>query len=70
MNDSTNSALLKVENIRREYPTPGDPLVILDGVGLEVDRGQSVAIAHPASVTMGREESDTADSMISSNAST
>lgn len=48
MSDSTNGPLLKVEDIRREYPTPGDPLVVLGGVGLEVDRGQSVAIMGPS----------------------
>ena len=39
---------LLVENVAKEYPTRGEPLVVLRKVSLELDRGQNVAILGPS----------------------
>jgi lipoprotein-releasing system ATP-binding protein len=39
---------LQVENISKEYPTRGEPLVVLRGVSLTLERGQNLAIAGPS----------------------
>src|SRR5512135_2151471 len=40
--------LLHVEHVSKQYPTRGDPLVVLRDVSLELDRGQNVAIVGPS----------------------
>ncbi len=40
--------MLVAENIRKEYPTPDGPLVVLDGIRLTLEPGQSVAIVGPS----------------------
>jgi lipoprotein-releasing system ATP-binding protein len=45
--DSDNPAVL-AEEVRKEFPVPGGSLVILDGVDLAVDRGESVAVMGPS----------------------
>jgi lipoprotein-releasing system ATP-binding protein len=37
-----------VRDLRKEYPTPGDPLVVLRDVSLELARGTPVAIVGPS----------------------
>jgi lipoprotein-releasing system ATP-binding protein len=39
---------LHVENIAKNYPTRGEPLEVLRGVSLELDRGQNLAILGPS----------------------
>ena len=39
---------LQVENITKQYPTRGEPLVILRGATLALDAGQNVAILGPS----------------------
>ena len=39
---------LSVENITKEYPTPGEPLVVLRGVSLALEIGQNAAILGPS----------------------
>jgi lipoprotein-releasing system ATP-binding protein len=36
------------QDITKEYPTPGQPLKILAGVNLQLDRGESVAVVGPS----------------------
>jgi lipoprotein-releasing system ATP-binding protein len=48
MSDTTTSADLIVENIVKEYPTPSAPLRVLDGVSLELRRGENLAILGPS----------------------
>lgn len=40
--------MLVVQDVTKEYPTPGEPLVVLAGASMTVDRGQSVAILGPS----------------------
>lgn len=40
--------MLSVENVTKEYPTPRDPLVVLGGVSLTLNRGESLAIVGPS----------------------
>jgi len=40
--------LIRVVGLRREYPTPAEPLVVLDGVDMELGRGGSMAIMGPS----------------------
>lgn len=40
--------MLEVDNVTKEYPTPAEPLVVLRGVSLTLDRGQSLAIVGPS----------------------
>ena len=35
-------------NITKEYPTPAEPLKILDGVDVELNRGESLAVVGPS----------------------
>jgi ABC-type lipoprotein export system ATPase subunit/glycosyltransferase involved in cell wall biosynthesis len=42
-----NSPLL-VSDVWKEYPTPGEPLVVLRGVSLEIEPGQTLAIVGPS----------------------
>ena len=42
------SADLVVANLRKEYPTPNDPLVIIAGVSFEMKRGEALAIMGPS----------------------
>jgi lipoprotein-releasing system ATP-binding protein len=37
-----------VSDLRKEYPAPGGPLAVLDGVTFELERGQAVAIMGPS----------------------
>lgn len=39
---------LVVTNLSKSYPTPAEPLVVLDGVNLEVSRGESLAVVGPS----------------------
>jgi lipoprotein-releasing system ATP-binding protein len=39
---------LSVENVAKEFPTRGEPLVVLRGVSLELAAGQNVAIMGPS----------------------
>ena len=39
---------LSVENLRKEYPTPGDPLVILRDVSFSLNRGEALSIMGPS----------------------
>jgi lipoprotein-releasing system ATP-binding protein len=39
---------LRVENVHKSYPTPGEPLVVLRGVSLNIAAGESVAIVGPS----------------------
>jgi lipoprotein-releasing system ATP-binding protein len=50
MADSTTGtgADLVVDQIVKEFPTPGDPLRILAGVSLELNRGENLAIVGPS----------------------
>jgi lipoprotein-releasing system ATP-binding protein len=48
MSDSTHDAKLVVEQIVKEFPTPGQPLRVLDGVSLALARGENVAILGPS----------------------
>ena len=42
--------LLQLENISREFPSTvnGEPLRVLCGLSLEIDRGESIAIVGPS----------------------
>jgi lipoprotein-releasing system ATP-binding protein len=48
MADPSNSAALVVENVTKEYPTPGEPLRILSGVSLTLNPGENLAIVGPS----------------------
>jgi len=48
MPEPSTTSSLHVENIRREYLTPAEPLVILNGVSFDLGRGQSMAIMGPS----------------------
>ena len=41
-------SMLTVENVTKEYPTPAEPLSVLRGVSLSLDRGESLAIVGPS----------------------
>jgi len=43
----TKSALV-VQSVWKEYPTPGEPLVVLRGVSFEIAEGQTLAIVGPS----------------------
>jgi lipoprotein-releasing system ATP-binding protein len=45
---TANGADLVVENIVKEFPTPGAPLRVLDGVSLSLSRGENLAIVGPS----------------------
>ena len=42
------NAPLHVSDVWKEYPTPGEPLIVLRGVSFEVDAGQTLAIVGPS----------------------
>jgi lipoprotein-releasing system ATP-binding protein len=48
MTSDNRSIDLVVENVIKEYPTPGEPLRVLNGVTLSLQRGQSLAIVGPS----------------------
>ena len=48
MVDSSAAADLSVDNIVKEYPTPAEPLRVLDGVSLAMRRGENLAIVGPS----------------------
>jgi len=48
MPDASRGDELVVDNIVKEYPTPGTPLRVLDGVSLRLERGDNVAIVGPS----------------------
>ena len=37
-------------NLTKEYPTPAEPLKILAGVDVELNRGESLAVVGPLSL--------------------
>jgi lipoprotein-releasing system ATP-binding protein len=39
---------LEVDNVVKEYPTPGEPLRVLDGVSFRLGRGENMAIVGPS----------------------
>jgi lipoprotein-releasing system ATP-binding protein len=39
---------LRVTDLRKEYPTPAEPLVVLRGVNLSLDPGEAVAVVGPS----------------------
>jgi len=39
---------LEVEDLTKQYPTPGEPLVVLNGVSLTLNSGESLAILGPS----------------------
>jgi lipoprotein-releasing system ATP-binding protein len=41
-------SLLHIEHVAKQYPTRGEPLVVLRDVSLELNRGQNVAILGPS----------------------
>lgn len=41
-------AQLIVDNVTKEFPTRGDPLVVLRGISLELESGRNVAIVGPS----------------------
>ena len=45
---STDPAALSVAELRKEYPTPAEPLLVLRGVTFSLARGQSLAIVGPS----------------------
>ena len=48
MPDDPAAAELVVENIVKEYPTPREPLRVLDGVSFTLRRGENLAILGPS----------------------
>lgn len=40
--------LLTARQLEKSYPTPADPLVILRGIDLDLDRGQALAVMGPS----------------------
>jgi lipoprotein-releasing system ATP-binding protein len=48
MPDASSNADLVVDNIVKEYPTPGEPLRVLSGVSFTLVRGQNLAILGPS----------------------
>lgn len=52
MNSDSQSSgtgpVLEVRDVRREFPTLGEPLVVLDGVSFDLGRGRSIAIMGPS----------------------
>jgi lipoprotein-releasing system ATP-binding protein len=41
-------SLLRIEHVAKQYPTRGEPLVVLRDVSLQMNRGQNVAILGPS----------------------
>lgn len=39
---------LQAQGLTKSYPTPGEPLVVLDGIDLQVSRGESLAVVGPS----------------------
>jgi lipoprotein-releasing system ATP-binding protein len=48
MADPASAADLVVENIAKEYPTPAEPLRVLDGVTFTLGRGENLAVLGPS----------------------
>lgn len=48
MTKPNGPSLLNVRDVRREYPTPGEPLVVLNGITFSLERGESMAIMGPS----------------------
>lgn len=48
MTTNERGTLLEVRDIRREYPTPREPLVILSGASFTLERGRSMAVMGPS----------------------
>lgn len=43
-----DTAMIQAEGLRKEYPTKGQPLLILDGIDFSLQAGQSLAIMGPS----------------------
>jgi lipoprotein-releasing system ATP-binding protein len=48
MGEQAAAAELVVENIAKQYPTPTEPLCVLDGVSFALGRGENLAILGPS----------------------
>ncbi len=48
MPENENGPILCARDLRREYPTPGEPLVVLRGVSFKLARGESMSIMGPS----------------------
>ncbi len=42
------TTLLKISGLRKAYKTPAEDLVVLDGISLELSRGESLAVTGPS----------------------
>jgi lipoprotein-releasing system ATP-binding protein len=45
---STEKVKLRVSSLKKTYPTPAEDLVVLDGVDLEMEAGESLAVMGPS----------------------
>lgn len=48
MSDNNSKPIVFVQDLKKQYATPADPLVILEDLNLEVERSRSVAIMGPS----------------------
>jgi lipoprotein-releasing system ATP-binding protein len=45
---SKDEPIIEIQSLRKEYPAPNEPLVVLDHLSMDVSRGESVAIMGPS----------------------
>ena len=45
---TTSATTLQVTDLHKEYPTPAEPLVVLRGISLQLNAGQTLAILGPS----------------------
>ncbi len=48
MSETSDTPLLQVRDLRKEYPTPAEPLVVLNGVSFDLVAGRSMAVMGPS----------------------